>query len=68
MVAPNHKLASETKQWPCVHRGKGLPMLAYFWVNGKGQLVLLTNHRVLCDHVGYDILQNGDLQRQKGVE
>lgn len=24
-----------------VHIGKGLPMLAYSWISGKGQLVLL---------------------------
>lgn len=26
MVAPNYKLTPETKQWPCVHSGKGLPL------------------------------------------
>lgn len=45
IVSPNHKPASERKCQPCVHSGKGLPVVRYFWVNCKEQLLLLASDR-----------------------
>lgn len=49
-----------------VCREKERPVVMYFRVNWKGQLVLPASEGAACEHVGYDVLQNGNPLGERG--